>query len=345
MEAAHDRCLRNDAAPPTSALRCARPPWLPDALARCSIAMMPVSLRSRFALNSQERGSLDSYNLLWQRSGMLTWTSACRPIWAMVLATVLTVGIHIRPAQADTPAALSAIADTADRICGILATRGEANTTKVTGEVHAELSGLAKRLASVGVSGSSDIASSNYQGMLQQDLPATLKDIRDCKLKVFDKLQATVLPGTTQPSGPGAPSADLLQAPGGAPLIDTAKFDNQKDELGFYSCSNEQDKITCYIVQSRTAQGQSDYKIDSQMKTKFKLVDNFHIEHRLQRMFYMDGLGSHQQNTNLSFGESIWLVLEFEPAPRRISSARIVFNANLFNPYRLEVYQIRGPVN
>lgn len=284
-------------------------------------------------------GLLDPCNVLWQRSGMLMRNPAHHAIRATILAAVLNMGAQIPPARADTPAALSAIADTADRVCGILAAQGEADSTKVTGEVRAELSGLAKRLASLGMSGAGDIASSKYQGMLQSDLPSTLKDIRDCKLKVLDKLQATVLPGTTQPSGPGAPSADLLQSPANAHLLDTTKSENQQEELGFYGCSNEQNQITCYIVYSRVAAGQADYKIDESIKTRIKLVDNFHIEHLLRRASYIDGLGSRKQSTNLSAGESLWLVLEFEPAPRRISSARIVLNTYPGS------HQLRGPVN
>ena len=274
--------------------------------------------------------------------GMLLRGSTCRPIWAMMLAALLNTGIQTHPTRAartDTPAALSAIADTADRICGILSTRGEANTTKITGDIRAELSGLAKRLASIGVSGSNDITSSGYQGMLQKDLPAALKDVRDCKLQVLDKLQATVLPGTTQLSSPGAPSADLLQAPANAPLIDTTRSSSQREEFGLYSCSNEPNQITCYIVYSRVAPGQSDYKIENDIKTNIKLIDNFLIEHRLRRASFVDGLGNRRQSTNLSTGESVWFVLEFEPAPRRISSARIVLN-----PHRAES-QLRGPVN
>ena len=132
---------------------------------------------------------------------------ANRAIRVMILAAILNLGIQISPTRADTPAALSAINDTADRICGIVVARGETSSTKVTGEVRAELSGLAKNLASIGVEGAGDITSSSYLGMLQSDLPATLKDIRDCKLKVLESLKAIVLPGAAQPQNPNAPAA------------------------------------------------------------------------------------------------------------------------------------------
>jgi hypothetical protein len=259
---------------------------------------------------------------------------------ALASATLLSTVIQPRPARADEPAALTAIADTADRICGIVATQGEVGSSKVEGQIHAELNGLARRLATIGGSGSADITSSGYQGLLQQDLPATLKDIRDCKLHVFEKLQATLLPGTAQgASSHGTPSPNLLQAPANATTIDTAKSVTQREELGLYSCNNEASNITCYVVVSRIAHGQQDYSIDSARPDQIKLVDNFHIEHRLRRAFYIDGLGNHQQTTNLSAGESVWLAIQFEPAARPISSARIIFAPFAGSP------QLRGAVN
>ena len=228
--------------------------------------------------------------------------------WLLVLTSGAMLGASVQPApvRADTPAALAAIADTADRICGIVTTQGDAKSSQVQGEIHAELSGLARRLATVGGSGAADITSSNYQGLLQQDLPTTLQDIRAGKLQVLEKLQATLLPGTTQAAGPGAPTADLLQAPANAPTLDAVKPVNQHEEFGLYSCTNEATNITCYITMSKLFPGQLDYRIDTMRTDLFKMVDNFHIEHRLRRAFFIDGLGTHQQTTNLSMGETGW---------------------------------------
>jgi hypothetical protein len=255
-------------------------------------------------------------------------------------ALLLFAIVEIHPARgADTGAALSAIADTADRICGIVTTQGEASGAKVGVDVHAELAGLAKRLASLGVSGTGDIASSKYQGVLQQDLPTALKDARECKLKVLDKLQAAVLaPGVSQASGPGAPPSELIQSPSSAPLIDTTKSPSQQEDYGLYGCVGEQSSVTCYIVIARTAARQTDYAIDHLPLQQIKLVDNFHVEHRLHRAYFVDGLGGHQKTTNLSTGEGVWLTLEFEAGPRPISSARIVFSSYGTN-------QLRGPVS
>jgi len=108
-------------------------------------------------------------------------------------------------------------------------------------------------------------------------------------------------------------------------------------EIGLYSCTNGANSVLCYIVMSQIASRQQDYNINSMGTNQFKLVDNFHIEHRLRRAYFIDGLGSHQQTTNLSTGESVWLALEFDPVARPISSARIIFPL-------WGAVQLRGPV-
>ncbi len=159
---------------------------------------------------------------------------------AIGMALIVANARSCQALGADTGAALSAIADTADRICGIVATQGDASTGKVGGDVQAELGGLAKRLASLGVSATGDFTSSKYQGLLQQDLPTTLKDTRDCKLRVLDKLQAAILPaGLVQANGPGAPSPNLLQSPSSATLIDSVKSPSLQEEYGLYQPTHE----------------------------------------------------------------------------------------------------------
>ena len=144
---------------------------------------------------------------------MSTWAVFWRVAWTLVPAiTLCEAAIQPTFARADNAAALTAIADTADRICGIVSTQGDVGSSKVQGDIHAELNGLARRLATLGGSGSVDISSSQYQGLLQQDLPTALRDVRECKLKVLSQLQAVVLPGTVQQSGVGAPTPELLQA-------------------------------------------------------------------------------------------------------------------------------------
>src|SRR5580658_7637205 len=65
---------------------------------------------------------------------------------------------------------LDLITQTADSICNVISTRGEAGSSEVKGQVTAQLSGLAAKLAGVGVSGTGRITSEQYQGVLRTDL-------------------------------------------------------------------------------------------------------------------------------------------------------------------------------
>ncbi|MGH6843363.1 MAG: WD40 repeat domain-containing protein, partial [Methylocella sp.] len=99
--------------------------------------------------------------------------------------------------------ALELITNTADRICNIVSTKGEGDSSEAKGNVTAQLSGLAAKLADIGVSGSGSINNRTYQNVLQQDLPTTLRDNAACKLKVFDSLQSKLL--ETGPAYPAVP--------------------------------------------------------------------------------------------------------------------------------------------
>jgi hypothetical protein len=89
-------------------------------------------------------------------------------------------------------AALKAIADFADRICGTISPSGQSTSLKFTGDIKAELSRLAKQLADLGVSGSGVITSNTYEGVLQNELTTALKDQRDCKVTISKSLLDTL---------------------------------------------------------------------------------------------------------------------------------------------------------
>ena len=53
---------------------------------------------------------------------------------------------------------------------------------------------LEKGLADLGVSASENTSSSSYEGVVQQELPTALRDVRECKLRVFQTLQEKLSP-------------------------------------------------------------------------------------------------------------------------------------------------------
>lgn len=109
---------------------------------------------------------------------------------ASVLAFAAGVAcICAAPAQATLDRqALSLVVDTAEQICGTYERAGSRNSVSVEGEVNAELKGLARKLADLGVSGTAQIEDSDYVGVLVEELPEELKDIRACRERIFDKL-------------------------------------------------------------------------------------------------------------------------------------------------------------
>jgi len=70
-----------------------------------------------------------------------------------------------------------------DKICNVVSLQGEIESSEVKGQVKAQLSGLAAKLADVGVSGTGSINNEQYQNVLRQDLafkrrPAARAEIR-----------------------------------------------------------------------------------------------------------------------------------------------------------------------
>jgi hypothetical protein len=93
----------------------------------------------------------------------------------------------------DPKATLGLIADTADRICYVIAQNGSVSNLEARGAVSVELKGLASRLAGAGINGSGSITNDEYQGVLRNELATTIRESTACKLKVFDSLQAKLL--------------------------------------------------------------------------------------------------------------------------------------------------------
>ena len=114
-------------------------------------------------------------------------------------ALVISIGVMLsaphfaRAETLDARKALELITSTANSICNVVSTKGEANSSEVKGNVNVQLSGLASKLADVGLSGSGSINSADYQNVLRQDLAGLLKDSTACKLKVLEMLQSKLL--------------------------------------------------------------------------------------------------------------------------------------------------------
>ena len=118
--------------------------------------------------------------------------------WMLFVGTSLSVGsvsVLSESNLASQKQALDVIADFADRICdpAKVPLVGSSSSLELSGKAKAELSELVKKVANVGVEGAAKYQSSKYANVLQKDLVAVLRENKDCRLKVFEKLQSRLL--------------------------------------------------------------------------------------------------------------------------------------------------------
>jgi len=119
--------------------------------------------------------------------------------------------------QVNVTTILDDIGQTADRICNVVSDKGDANHTKIEGEINAQLTGLASKIAKAGVKVGGDVDSEKYEGALRKDLPVVMNNNALCKLKVFEDLQAKLLPAlysATQGTQTSIPDLGSFDVPG-----------------------------------------------------------------------------------------------------------------------------------
>lgn len=119
---------------------------------------------------------------------MLTWARFV----VVFIAIFIASEAYCQSLEVQTQA-LALITKTADGICGTVKTAGNYQDLKVKGEVKAQLSGLIKQLADLGISGAADYDANQYEGFLRNDLATAFQQAAECKFKVFDKLQEKMI--------------------------------------------------------------------------------------------------------------------------------------------------------
>src|SRR5262245_62095367 len=103
----------------------------------------------------------------------------------VVLAAAIATSAYSQSLDAQTKA-LALITKTADAICSIVNHAGSSQSLKVKGDVKAQLSGLIRQLADLGITGAADFTTDQYEGVIQADLATAIQRNSECKLKVFD---------------------------------------------------------------------------------------------------------------------------------------------------------------
>lgn len=124
-------------------------------------------------------------------------------------------------AQALDRDSLTMIGETATAICGEIMQSGSNRDIEIAGEVNAELKGLAKKLADAGIEGTARLDDGRYANVLRDELGEELKNARECRMKVFEKLMDRIGPATSPPpetvGGNNQPATDYPDTHGGGP--------------------------------------------------------------------------------------------------------------------------------
>ena len=116
----------------------------------------------------------------------------------MIAATLLIAIIYPMPGFADnkldhTERALSLISKFAEEFCKSPPITGTAQSVELTGHSKAEISKVLRNLVRLGYENAAKYNRTNYQGLLQTDVLAAIKDNTKCREHVFDALSSKLL--------------------------------------------------------------------------------------------------------------------------------------------------------
>lgn len=115
---------------------------------------------------------------------------------AVTVVVVSNYTVAVQASATDKEILLDTIANFAERICKDIPLEGHSTNIELKGSTQAELKGLLKQLASLGLKGSGKYEDAQFQGLLQKDLLAALQTSTDCKVKLVPSLMATLLSAT-----------------------------------------------------------------------------------------------------------------------------------------------------
>ncbi len=108
-----------------------------------------------------------------------------------VVCITVAAGLPLSTYCADlTPQqqALKDIQEFADGICTRVPLVGTTTKVELSGQAKAELTGIVKKLANLGMSGAANYKNEESQNVLQADLADTIKHSDDCRQRIAEKL-------------------------------------------------------------------------------------------------------------------------------------------------------------
>lgn len=159
-----------------------------------------------------------------------------------VVTALATVFLMAMPSQspsqdlASSAEALKLIREFADGLCQTVPIETSSDRLELSGSAKAELEGIIKRLANLGIEGAANYKSASSQNVLQKDLAEVLKESRNCRLQVWNDLKGKFQLGTgasprSEKESPRAPTTQTSQLLTKRGLISTTRTDVAKTEM------------------------------------------------------------------------------------------------------------------
>lgn len=143
-----------------------------------------------------------------------------------IAAIAIIVGLNVAHAQNNlviTTQALVVIENAASSICyNISQGGGETKTTTI-------VNGAMDQVADLHVTGSGELDTENYRGVVRSELSATLRTSQDCKKSVFDSLVIRMIP--------------TLQAETGLPISQGVHLRPRTNEQPSIDCNNTNEPV------------------------------------------------------------------------------------------------------
>lgn len=106
---------------------------------------------------------------------------------------MLSLSAAAEPTYDQRKQALDLIANFADRFCKDIPLEATADSLELSGQAKAQLHGIVRKLAGLGIEGAGQYQSSEYQGLLQEDIVEGLRYSMDCRLQIWKDLKSTFL--------------------------------------------------------------------------------------------------------------------------------------------------------
>jgi len=121
-------------------------------------------------------------------------------LFAVIALSLMTLG-HVHGADQDAQQdaqqkALNIISKFANDICTKIPLEGHGTEINLSGQAKAELNGILKRIADLGIEGSGDYKDAEYQGIIQNELAEAIKNADTCRFNVFKELKDKLVPST-----------------------------------------------------------------------------------------------------------------------------------------------------